>query len=112
MNEYIDLYLKFNSENQANSVLFNTQIFGNETIKIPKYTAIDVVGIIYKPSGTLKLEDNSAFDSGIGPSIIFYKKRDANGNQSVAAGITAIGVASSEKLQFYVGSVANLGLPK
>lgn len=64
------------------------------------------------PSGTLKLEDNSAFDSGMGPSIIFYKKRDANGNRSVAAGITAIGVASSEKLQFYVGSANNLGLPK
>jgi uncharacterized membrane protein YeaQ/YmgE (transglycosylase-associated protein family) len=64
------------------------------------------------PSGTLKLEDNSTFDSGIGPSIIFYKKRDASGNQSVAAGITAVGVASSEKLQFYVGSAANLGLAK
>jgi len=42
MNEYIDLYLKFNSENQANSVLFNIQDIDNETVKIPKYTAIDV----------------------------------------------------------------------
>jgi|LakMenEpi03Aug12_release.lakeMendotaPanAssembly.Ray.scaffolds.fasta_scaffold212219_3 hypothetical protein len=61
------------------------------------------------PSGTLKLEDNSTFDSGIGPSIIFYKKRDASGNQSVAAGITATGVYTSEKLQFYVGSASSLG---
>lgn len=53
MNEYIDLYLKFNSENQANSVLFNIQVIDNETVKIPKYTAIDIVGIIYKPSGNL-----------------------------------------------------------
>ena len=64
------------------------------------------------PSGTLKLEDKSAFDSGMGPSIIFHKKRDSLGNESVAAGITAVGVASSEKLQFYVGSAANLGLAK
>jgi len=61
MNEYIDLYLKFNSENQANSVLFNTQIFGNETIKIPKYTAIDIIGIIYKPSGNMIQSEEGEF---------------------------------------------------
>jgi hypothetical protein len=61
------------------------------------------------PSGTLKLEDNSAFDSGRGPSITFYKKRDSAGNQSVAASITATGVQYSEKLQFYVGSASTLG---
>jgi len=61
MNEYFDLYLKFDSENQANSVLFNTQTFGNETIKIPKYTAIDVIGIIYKPSGNLIQSEEGEF---------------------------------------------------
>ena len=46
--EYIDLYLKFNSENQANSILFDIQNSEGEVTKIPKYTAIDMVGIIYK----------------------------------------------------------------
>ena len=61
MNEYIDLYLKFNSENQANSVLFNIQVIDNETVKIPKYTAIDVIGIIYKPSGNLIQSEEGEF---------------------------------------------------
>lgn len=50
MNEYIDLYLKFESENQANYVLFSNQIIESETIKTPRYSAIDSVGIIYKDS--------------------------------------------------------------
>lgn len=50
MNEYIDLYLKFESEVQANSILFNTQTIENETFNTPKYSAIDVIGIIYKNS--------------------------------------------------------------
>ena len=61
MNEYIDLYLKFNSENQANSVLFNIQVINNETVKIPKYTAIDIIGIIYKPSGNLIQSEEGEF---------------------------------------------------
>lgn len=48
--EYIDIYLKFESEEQANSILFSSQTFENETFKIPKYSAIDIVGIIYKNS--------------------------------------------------------------
>lgn len=54
MNEYIDLYLKFNSEEQANSILFESQTVDNEILKIPKYTAIDTIGIIYKDSAPLE----------------------------------------------------------
>ena len=61
MNEYIDLYLKFDSESQANSVLFNIQDIDNETVKIPKYTAIDIVGIIYKPSGNMIQSEEGEF---------------------------------------------------
>lgn len=50
MNEYIDLYLRFESEEQANIILFNTQTIENETFKTPKYSAIDVIGVIYKNS--------------------------------------------------------------
>lgn len=61
MNEYIDLYLKFNSEKQANSALFNIQVINNETVKIPKYTAIDIIGIIYKPSGNMIQSEDGEF---------------------------------------------------
>lgn len=61
MNEYLDLYLKFDSESQSNSVLFNVQVINNETVKIPKYTAIDVIGIIYKPSGNLIQSEEGEF---------------------------------------------------
>lgn len=47
---YIDLYLKFESESQASSILFDDQQVDNEAIKIPKYSAIDIIGIIYKNS--------------------------------------------------------------
>lgn len=52
-NEYIDLYLKFESESEANLILFKNQIINDSTIKIPEYSAIDIVGIIHKPSGNL-----------------------------------------------------------
>lgn len=52
-----DYHLKFADEAEALSVLFDeqTQVQGNvvETFKVPKYTAIDVVGIIYKPTGKI-----------------------------------------------------------
>lgn len=49
-NEYIDLYLKFESEEQANLILFDAQVVDNQSVKIPKYSAIDIIGIIYKNS--------------------------------------------------------------
>ena len=51
-----DLFLKFPDEQTANEVLFDEHVhLGDgdivETTKVPKYTAVDVVGTIYKPTG-------------------------------------------------------------
>lgn len=47
----IDLFLKFTSEAQANSVLYKTD--GE-----PKYANISVIGLIYKPTGQTDAEGN------------------------------------------------------
>lgn len=59
---YTDYFLKFADEAEANSILFNEETIVNddvvETLKVPKYTAIDVIGTIYKPTGKmLTVED-------------------------------------------------------
>lgn len=59
---YTDYFLKFADEAEANSILFNEETIVNddivETIKVPKYSAIDVIGTIYKPTGKmLTVED-------------------------------------------------------
>lgn len=58
---YNDLYLKFKDEAEANAVLFTEQTYLEEeetkTYKIPKYTAIDVIGTIYKPTGVVLVTD-------------------------------------------------------
>ena len=51
-----DLFLKFPDEQTANEVLFDEHVhLGDgdivETAKVPKYTAVDVIGTIYKPTG-------------------------------------------------------------
>jgi len=56
---YFDFFLKFADEAEANEVLFteqtNVQDDVVETVLVPKYAAVDVVGVIYKPTGkTLK----------------------------------------------------------
>lgn len=61
MNEYIDLYLKFDSENQANSILFKIQTVDNEIVQIPRYSTIDIIGIIYKPSGNMIQSEDGEF---------------------------------------------------
>lgn len=52
---YTDYFLKFADQAEADSVLFDeqTNVQGDvvETVKVPKYTAIDVIGTIYKPTG-------------------------------------------------------------
>ena len=47
----IDLFLKFTSEAQANSVLYKTN--GE-----PKYANISVIGVIYKPTDSIDIEGN------------------------------------------------------
>ena len=54
---YTDYFLKFNDEAEANAALFteqtNVQDDVVETVLVPKYAAVDVVGTIYKPTGEM-----------------------------------------------------------
>jgi len=61
------------------------------------------------PVGTLKIADTGAYNSGSGPTITFYKYRDAVGDSSVVGAISGHGVATNESLDFYVGTAAYLG---
>jgi len=61
---YHDTFLKFADEAEANAALFTeqTNVQGDvvETVLVPKYAAVDVVGTIYKPTGkVLPAEDES-----------------------------------------------------
>ena len=52
---YQDFMLRFADQAEAESVLFDEQTSVQddvvETVKVPKYAAIDVIGTIYKPTG-------------------------------------------------------------
>jgi hypothetical protein len=50
---YTDFFLKFTDEAEANEVLFTEQGDVVETVLVPKYAAVDVVGTIYKPTGKM-----------------------------------------------------------
>ena len=54
---YNDFMLRFADAQEADSVLFaeQTNVQGDivETVKLPKYQAIDVIGVIYKPTGNM-----------------------------------------------------------
>lgn len=54
---YIDYYLKFNSEQEADQLLFDLQTVTEDgitqTFKKPKYLSVDVIGKIYKESGNM-----------------------------------------------------------
>jgi hypothetical protein len=61
---FTDYFLKFADAAQANAALFteqtNVQDDVVETVLVPKYAAVDVVGTIYKPTGNvLPAEDES-----------------------------------------------------
>ncbi len=64
---YTDFFLRFDTEAEANEVLFTeqTQVQDDvvETVLVPKYAAVDVVGVIYKPTGnTLMTEEGEVFE--------------------------------------------------
>ena len=48
---YYDLHLKFKDEAEANTVLFNGQV----------YAAVDVIGLIYKPTGKMFTNEDGEF---------------------------------------------------
>ena len=58
---YTDYHLKFTDQAEADAVLFTeqTNVQGDivETVKVPKYAAVDVIGTIYKPTGKLLQTD-------------------------------------------------------
>ena len=58
---YTDYFLKFNDEAEANAALFTeqTNVQGDvvDTVLVPKYAAVDVVGTIYKPTGKMLKTD-------------------------------------------------------
>ena len=59
---YTDYTLKFTDADEADGVLFDEQTTLNgdivEIVKVPKYSAIDIIGTIYKPTGKmLTVED-------------------------------------------------------
>ena len=61
---YQDFFLRFDTEAEANAALFTeqTNVDGDivETVLVPKYAAVDVIGTIYKPTGNvLPAEDES-----------------------------------------------------
>ena len=59
---YTDYCLRFVDQAEADGILFTEQTSVQddvvETVKVPKYAAIDVIGVIYKPTGkTLKTKE-------------------------------------------------------
>lgn len=58
---YTDFMLRFADAQEADSVLFDeqTNVQGDvvETVKVPRYAAIDVIGTIYKPTGNMITTD-------------------------------------------------------
>lgn len=63
---YTDYTLKFANADEAAGVLFNEQTILNgdivEIVKAPKYSAVDVIGTIYKPTGKMLTTDEGQVD--------------------------------------------------
>lgn len=64
---YNDFMLRFADQAEADSVLFDeqTSVQGDvvETVKVPRYAAIDVIGTIYKPTGKLLPAEDGSGDA-------------------------------------------------
>jgi hypothetical protein len=58
---YTDYHLKFKDAAEADAVLFteqtNVQDDIVETVKVPRYAAVDVIGVIWKPTGKMLQTD-------------------------------------------------------
>lgn len=48
----MDICLKFPDAAACNAALFDTETVGEQKIKKPKFRNVDVIGTIYKPTGT------------------------------------------------------------
>lgn len=47
---YFDIFLRFDNEDEARMQLYEEEV--DDTLT-PKYAAIDVIGVIYKPTGNM-----------------------------------------------------------
>ena len=64
----MDYHLKFTDESQAKSILYRKEgvveaneefgIEANEGYDVPNFDNIDIIGVIYKPTGELDEDDN------------------------------------------------------
>jgi hypothetical protein len=64
---YFDFFLRFTDEAEANEVLFTEQTSVDvdtvDTVLVPRYAAVDVIGTIWKPTGnTLMTEEGEVFE--------------------------------------------------
>jgi len=64
---YTDFFLRFDTEAEANAALYdeqtNVQDDVVETVLVPKYATVDVIGTIFKPTGkTLMTEEGEVFE--------------------------------------------------
>jgi hypothetical protein len=64
---YTDYHLKFTDQAEADAVLFteqtNVQDDIVETVKVPRYAAVDVIGVIWKPTGKLLPAEDGSGDA-------------------------------------------------
>jgi hypothetical protein len=54
---YTDYFLRFDTEAEADAVLFDMVHDGEGYTKQPRYAAIDVIGTIYEPTGEMLTTD-------------------------------------------------------
>lgn len=50
---FYDYMLKFNTEAECKQALYTEETFNEQTVLLPKYTAVDVIGTIYEPTGNM-----------------------------------------------------------
>ena len=73
---YQDFMLRFTDQAEADAVLFteqtNVQDDIVETVKVPKYAAVDVIGVIYKPTGKLLPSENGDAVEEMAPLDVWH----------------------------------------
>lgn len=50
---FYDYMLKFNTEAECKQALYTEETWNEQTILVPKYSAVDVIGTIYEPTGNM-----------------------------------------------------------
>jgi hypothetical protein len=48
---FYDYMLKFNTEAECTQALYTEETWNEQTILVPKYVAVDVIGTVYEPTG-------------------------------------------------------------